>query len=84
MVKKIKYSEDEAKALSLELQVELLKLKTALNKLETNVVLLQDGGNWNGANAYEVNQALIGHIDHDRTLISKLEKCSESLNAITK
>ena len=84
MVKKIKYSEDEAKALSLELQVELLKLKTALNRLETNVVLLQDGGNWNGANAYEVNQALIGHIDHDRTLISKLEKCSESLNAITK
>jgi hypothetical protein len=84
MVKKIKYNADEAKALSLELQVELLKLKTALNKLETNVVLLQDGGNWNGANAYEVNQSLIGHIDHDRTLLSKLEKCSISLNELTK
>lgn len=80
MVKKIKYSEDEAKTLSLELQAELLKLKTALNKLENNVVLLQDGSGWNGANAYDVNQALVGHLDHDRTLLSKLEKCSESLN----
>lgn len=84
MVKKIKYSEDEAKTLSLELQAELLKLKTALNKLETNVVLLQDGSNWNGANAYDVNQALVGHLYHDRTLLNKLEKCSESLNTIIK
>jgi len=84
MVKKIKYSEDEAKTLSLELQAELLKLKTALNKLETNIVLLQDGSNWNGANAYDVNQALVGHLDHDRTLLNKLEKCSESLNTIIK
>lgn len=84
MIKRIKYSEDEAKALSLELQIELLKLKTALNNMEKNIVLLQDGGNWNGANAYDVNQSLLGHLDHDRTLLNKLEKCSESLNTIVK
>lgn len=79
MVKKVKYNKDEAKTLSLELEAEVLKLKTLLNKLETNVGLLQTGENWNGANAYDVNQSLIGHLDHDKTLLSKLEKCSDSL-----
>ena len=37
MVKKIKYNEDEAKTLSLELEAEVLKLKTALGKLEANI-----------------------------------------------
>ena len=43
MVKKIKYSEEEAKTLSLELQTEILKLKNSLNKLETDVAILQTG-----------------------------------------
>lgn len=84
MVKKIKYSEDEAKTLSLELQVELLKLKTALNDLEKNAIIIQNGGNWSGANAYEANQSLLGHLDHDRTLLKSVEKCSQSLESIVK
>ena len=84
MVKKIKYNEDEAKALSLELEAEVLKLKTLLSKLETNIGLLQTGANWNGANAYDVNQALVGHFDHDKTLLNKLEKCSEALKTACK
>lgn len=84
MVKKIKYNEDEAKALSLELEAEVLKLKTLLSKLEGNINLLQTGANWNGVNAYDVNQALVGHFDHDKTLLNKLEKCSEALKTVCK
>ena len=84
MVKTIKYNGDEAKALSVELKKEVEKLKKVLNKLETNIGLLQTGANWNGANAYEVNQALVGHFDHDKTLLSKLEKCSETLESVSK
>lgn len=82
MVKKIKYNEDEAKTLSLELEAEVLKLRTALGKLEANIGLLQTGDNWNGANAYDVSQALVGHLDHNRTLLNKLEKCSENLKSV--
>jgi hypothetical protein len=84
MVKTKKYNEDEAKTLSLELQAEVLKLKTTLEKLENSVNSLANGEYWNGANAYDVNQSLVGHLDHDKTLLSKLEKCSEQLNAIVK
>ena len=83
MVRTVKY-ENESKELAVELQKELAKLKTSLAKLETNIGLLQSGENWNGANAYEVNQSLIGHFDHDKTLLNKLEKCSESLNEAIK
>ena len=82
MVKKIKVNADEAKTLSLELEAEVLKLKTLLSKLETNIGLLQTGASWNGSNAYDANQALVGHLDHNRTLLSKLEKCSENLKSI--
>ena len=83
MVRTVKY-ENESKELAVELQKELAKLKTSLAKLETNIGLLQSGENWNGANAFEVNQSLVGHFDHDNTLLNKLEKCSESLNAAIK
>ena len=75
---------EEAKALSVEIQKEINKLKTTLNKLETNITLIQSGDIWNGANACEVNKALNGHLDHDKTLLSKLEKCSLSLEEIVK
>lgn len=84
MVKTIKYSDDEAKTLSLELQAEVLKLKTAISKLDISINSIQDGEYWNGSNAYDVQQALIGHLDHDKTLLNKLEKCSEGLEAIVK
>lgn len=83
-----KYNEDEAKALSLELQAEVLKLKTLLEKLESNINALQtgdkNGAYWNGVNAYDVNKSLVGHLDHDKTLLSKLDKCSEHLSSIVK
>jgi hypothetical protein len=82
MIKRIKVNQDEAKSLSLELEAEVLKLKTLLSKLETNIGLLQTSGSWNGANAYDVIQSLIGHLDHDYTLLSKLEKCSDNLKSI--
>lgn len=81
MVKKIKYSEEEAKTLSLELKKELIRLKASINKLETNIGLLQTGGHWNGANAYDINKGLVGHLDHDKTLLNRLEKCSETIKA---
>ena len=84
MANKRVYSEDEAKTLSLELQAEVLKYKNLLNKLETNIGLLQTGVNWNGVNAYEVNQSLLGHFDHDKTLLKNLEKCSDYLSTVIK
>jgi sialic acid synthase SpsE len=75
---------EEAKALSVELQKEVNRLKGILSKLETNITLIQSGNIWNGANAYEVNKALNGHLDHDKTLLNKLEKCSLSLEEIVK
>ena len=84
MVRRIKCSDNEIKDLSNELKKEISKLKVLVNRLETNIGLLQACGYWNGANAYEVNQALIGHFDHDKTLLSKLEKCSETLESVSK
>ena len=75
---------DETKVLSVELQKEVSRLKTLLNKLETNICILQSGDIWNGNNAYESNQSLIGHLDHDKTLLNKLEKCSETLESVSK
>ncbi len=75
---------EEAKALSVELQKEVNRLKGILSKLETSITLIQSGDIWNGANAYEVNKALNGHLDHDKTLLNKLEKCSLSLEEIVK
>lgn len=74
----------EAKALLMELKKEINKLKTTLNKLETNIGLLQSGDRWNGVNAYEVNQALVGNFDHNKTLLNKLEKCYETLESVVK
>ena len=75
---------EEAKALSVELQKEINRLRTVLSKLENNIVLVQSGENWNGVNAYEINKALNGHLDHNKTLLNKLEKCSLSLEEIVK
>lgn len=83
MVKVIKYS-DEAKDLSDDLKKEVSRLKTLLNKLETNVYMLQSGDIWNGNNACEINKSLIGHLDHDKTLLNKLEKCSDTLEVLSK
>ena len=84
MARTKKNENDEVKALSVELKKEVKKLSDLLNKLETNIGLLQTGASWNGANAYDVNQALLGHFDHDKNLLKKLEKCSEDLEAIVK
>lgn len=83
MIRTVKY-ENENKELAVELKKELAKLKALVAKLETNVGLLQTGAHWNGVNAYEVNQSLIGHLDHDLTLLKKLEKCSETLEIVSK
>lgn len=88
MVKKIKYNEEELLKLSKELQSEMIKLKNSLNKLETNVAVLQTGDKngafWNGENAYEFYKASLGHIDHDRNLLKHIEKCSISLEEMVK
>ena len=88
MANKRVYSEDEAKTLSLELQKELDKLSKALDKLENNIDLLQigdrNGSYWAGDNAKEFYKASLGHVDHDRNLIKKLEKCSEQLETAIK
>lgn len=72
---------EEVKTLSLELQMEISKLKSSLYKLETDIGLLQSGDNngpyWNGSNAYDVITSCIGHFEHDKNLISNLEKCSD-------
>ena len=81
---KVSKNVDEAKALSLELQSEVARLKTLLDKLEKNIGLLQNGEIWNGSNACDVNQSLLGHYDHDKKLLMKLEKCSEQLETIIK
>ena len=83
MIRKVIYN-DESKDLSVELEKEIAKLKKLIYKLETSVGLLQAGAYWNGANAYDVNQGLIGHLDHDMTLLKKLENCSESLKIAIK
>lgn len=88
MASKKKYSKDEAKTLSLELQAEILKLKNALSKLETDIALLQTGDKngpyWNGSNAYEFHKAGLGHLDHDMNLLRHLESCSEYVESTLK
>ena len=88
MASKKKYSKDEAKTLSLELQAELLKLKNALSNLETDIALLQTGDKygpyWNGNSAYEFHKAGLGHLDHDRNLSRHLESCSEYIESALK
>ena len=88
MASKSKYNKEEAKALSLELQTEILKLKNTLANLETDIALLQTGDKsgsyWNGENAYEFHKASIGHLEHDRNLLKSIEKCSEHIVSIIK
>jgi len=84
MVRKVKCNEEEAKDLSIELKKEIEKLRVLLNKLETNINSLDNGEVWNGINACEVNKSLTGHLDHDKTLLNKLEKCSDALETIIK
>ncbi len=88
MASKKKYSKEEAKTLSLELQTEILKLKYSLSKLETAIALLQTGDKngpyWNGNSAYEFHKAGLGHLDHDINLLRHLENCSEHMSSILK
>lgn len=88
MASKKKINKEEAKTLSIELQKEIEKLSKSLEKLESNIDLLQigdrNGSYWSGDNAKEFYKASLGHIDHDRTLIKKLEKCSEQLEIAIK
>ena len=83
-MKKVMSNIDEASALSLELKNEVARLKTLLDKFEKNIELLQNGEIWNGANACDVNKSLLGHYDHNKKLLSKLEKCSETLESVSK
>lgn len=88
MAVKKKYTKDEAKTLALELETEVLKLKTSLDNLESRLVQLQVGDNnepyWNGKNAYEFHKSALGHLDHDKNLLSNLEKCSDYINSTIK
>lgn len=84
MVKKIKCNDEESKTLAIDLEKEIKKLRVSINKLETSIGLLQTGAHWNGANAYDVNKALVGHLDHDKTLLNKLEKCLADYKAAIK
>ncbi len=83
-----KYTEEEAKTIALELEAEVIKLKTALDGVESDLVQLQIGDNnepyWNGKNAYDFHKSALGHLDHDRNLLNNLEKCSDCLNSIVK
>ena len=88
MASKKKYNKEEAKTLSLELQTEISRLKNSLAKLEVDLDVLQigdkNGSYWNSANSYEFYKSALGHLDHDRTLLKNLEKCSEHLDSVIK
>ena len=89
MATKKKYNEDDLKTIFYELQTELLKFKSSLSKLETDLGILQAGDKsgpyWNGDNAYEVYKACLGHFEHDKNLLAKLEKCCDNVgSAISK
>ena len=73
---------EEAKALSVELQKEISRLRTVLSKLENNIVLVQSGENWNGANAYEINKALNGHLDVFRSKCTSFFRITVSIFAV--
>ena len=63
MATKKKYNEDDLKTIFYELQTELLKFKSSLSKLETDLGILQAGDKsgpyWNGDNACEVYKACL-------------------------
>lgn len=89
MATKKKYNEDDLKTIFYELQTELLKFKSSLSKLETDLGILQAGDKsgpyWNGDNACEVYKACLGHFEHDKNLLAKLEKCCDNVeSAISK
>ncbi len=84
MIRKVNCNENESNKLSAELKKELEKLNNLVNKLETNIGTIQKGEIWNGPNAYESNKSLVGYLDHDKTLLSKLEKCSDTLESAIK
>lgn len=88
MALKKKYTKDEAKTLALELEAEVLKLKTTLDSLESDLVQLQLGDSnepyWNGKNAYDFHKSALGNLDHNRNLLTNLEKCSDYLNSTIK
>lgn len=76
----------ELKALSMELRTELLKLENALNKLDDNLVLLQNNESmqsvWTGVNAYTSIKGCLAHSDHDKNLLKNLCKCSDYLESL--
>lgn len=80
-----KLSDTQIKDLSKRLNDEVLKFQKALLKLEKDVDMLQkgDGNNpfWNGKLACDWTKSCLAHIDHDKVLLSHLEKCSDYLTA---
>ena len=84
-MKKNKMSDTEKKTLALELQKEISKLETAVYKLETDIITLQSGDKngpyWNGSNAYDALSACVGHLEHNKTLVDNVKKCSEYINS---
>lgn len=85
MVKKVQYVDESIKPISLELEVELIKLQEALGKLETTVGLLQTGDKngpyWNGENAYHFYKSCFAQIDHNYHLYDNLKRCHEYLDS---
>lgn len=86
MTTKKKYNEEDLKTVFYELQTEISRFKSSLNKLETSLGILQTGDKngpyWNGDNAYEIYKACIGHFEHDKNLLAKLEKCCDNVESV--
>ena len=86
MIKKVSYADESVRPISLELEVELIKLKESLGQLETSVGILQTGDKngpyWNGESAYQFYKSCFAQIDHNYYLYDHLKKCHEYLDSI--
>ncbi len=79
---------EELVALSENLDLEISKLKLAMDNFEKDIVELQNGdGNksyWSGEKAYSSIKSCLGYIEHDKYLLNELNRCSQHLNWLNK
>ncbi len=69
-----------------ELKNEVSKFEKALNQLEADLNLLQNGGfneiYWNGPGAYSFIKSCLGYLDHNKYLLTQVNKCSKYMNSL--
>ena len=78
---------EELVALSENLDLEISKLKLAIDNFEKDMIELQNGdGNksyWSGENAYMSIKSCLGYLEHNKYLLNELNRCSEYLNNLS-